>query len=353
MLSTHKEMSKKENKEFENFKGKGLTGLANLGNTCFMNSALACLSHTYELNLFLDKESFKKNLNNKPESLILCEWDNLRKLIWSENCTISPGGFVGAIQKVARIKDRVIFTGFAQNDLTEFLQFVTECFHNSISREVEMSIQGSALTDTDKLAECCYGMMKNMYKKEYSEFLNMFFGIHVSKVESLESDYRNITPEPFFNLAVPITEEATLEKSIELYTLTEKLEGDNKIFNEKTNMKEEAEKKLTFWSLPKILVITLKRFGNNGRKDQRFIDFPIDNLDFSKYVAGYDPESYKYDLYGICNHSGGTAGGHYTAYVKNANNKWFHFNDTNCTEIDLGSLKTPKAYCFFYRKQKK
>ena len=76
-------------------------------------------------------------------------------------------------------------------------------------------------------------------------------------MESLESDYRNITPEPFFNLAVPITEEATLEKSIELYTLTEKLEGDNKIFNEKTNTKEEAEK-INILEFTKILVITLK-----------------------------------------------------------------------------------------------
>ena len=67
-------------------------------------------------------------------------------MMWSENCTISPGGFVGAVQKVAHIKDRVIFTGWAQNDLTEFLQFVTECFHNSICREVEMNIQGNALT---------------------------------------------------------------------------------------------------------------------------------------------------------------------------------------------------------------
>ena len=46
------------------------------------------------------------------------------------------------------------------------------------------------------------------------------------------------------------------------------------------------------------------------------VDFPLNNLDLSKYVVGYDKNSFKYDLYGICNHSGGSAGGHYTAYVK-------------------------------------
>ena len=339
--------------EFVNYKNKGFTGLANLGNTCFMNSALQCLSHTYELNIFLDNATYKNRLNDTPESLVLCEWDNLRKMMWSENCTISPGGFVGAVQKVARIKDRVIFTGWAQNDLTEFLQFVTECFHESICREVEMNIQGNAITNTDKLAMSCFKMMKNMYKKEYSEFLNMFFGIHVSKIKSLESDYLNITPEPFFNLNLPIANDNTLEKCIELYTSTEKMDGDNMILNDKTDKKEEAEKNIQFWSLPKIMVITLKRFDNNNRKNQSFIDFPLENLDMRKYIVGYDKDSYIYDLYGICNHNGGSSGGHYTSYVKNANNKWYHFNDTNCNEINLGGLKTPLAYCFFYRKQKK
>ena len=79
----------------------------------------------------------------------------------------------------------------------------------------------------------------------------------------------------------------------------------------------------------------------------------LKNLDLSKYVIGYDKYSYKYDLYGICNHSGGTEGGHYYAYVKNANGKWYEFNDANVQEFtNLDKLKSPYAYCFFYRKQK-
>ena len=44
-------------------------------------------------------------------------------------------------------------------------------------------------------------------------------------------------------------------------------------------------------------------------------------------------------------------GGHYFAYIKNANDKWYNFNDTSVTEIkDINSIITPKAYCLFYRK---
>ena len=66
-----------------------------------------------------------------------------------------------------------------------------------------------------------------------------------------------------------MADECTLEKCIELYTATEKMEGDNMILNDKTNKKEVAEKKIQFWSLPEVLVITLKRFSNNNRKNQR------------------------------------------------------------------------------------
>ena len=361
-------MLHQESKEMENnlsknatsiyaskFGGRGLTGLANLGNTCFMNSVLQCLSHTYELNEFLDEGTWaKKHKRNVHDSLVLIEWDNLRKMMWSENCTISPGGFVGALQKVARVKGRILFTGWIQNDLTEFLQFLTECFHNSIARGVEMRISGTAISDMDKLGIKCYTMMKKMYEQEYSEFLKMFFGIHISQIKSLESNYENITPEPFFNLMLPIEGQTTLEGCVDLYTNKERMEGDEKIEVGENVPKETAEKNILFWSLADILIITLKRFGNNMRKDQRFIDFPLEDFNLSKHVVGYDKDTYKYDLYGICNHSGNAMGGHYTSYVRNANNKWYSFNDTQIKEInDLASLKSAKAYCFFYRKQKK
>ena len=81
----------------------------------------------------------------------------------------------------------------------------------------------------------------------------------------------------------------------------------------------QAIKKLDLWRLPEILVIHLKRFSYNRyfkNKLETFVDFPVDELDFSTYIAHKNSEfSNRYMLYAISNHYGGLGGGHYTASI--------------------------------------
>jgi len=343
----------------QDYANKGLTGLANLGNSCYLNSCMQVLSHTYEFNDFLKYSSYKKKLNNLPDSVILLEWDKLRELMWSANCTVAPHGFVKSIQKIASIKKRDIFSSNDQNDVQEFMLFLIDSFHTALSREVNMEINGQMLTETDKLATICYTMMKNMYKKEYSELLAIFYGIHISEIISNSThETLSATPEPFsvLSLSLPTKangEKITLYDCFDLYCEPEHLSeaNGNAWFNSTTGKSEDSQRRISFWSLPTILIIDLKRWNGHTKKNHNIIDIPLNKADFSKYVKGYNADSYVYDLYGVCNHSGGAQGGHYTSHIRNANGKWYHFNDTLINELNEYQVISPQSYCLFYRRQ--
>jgi len=340
---------------FDKYKKLGFTGLANLGNTCFLNSCIQALSHTYELSEFLSSEKCASHIKSElPDSMITKEWNDLREIMWKNNGTVSPNRFVYFIQQIANAKDRELFTGWAQNDMTEFLLFVIDCVHNSVARSITMKITGKIENSVDKLAVECYKMLERIYNKEYSEVMDIFYGIYVSELMSSDEKMsRAIKPESYFILDLPIPKRnASLIDCFDAFTAAEMMEGENAWFNETTGQKEDVKKKITFWNFPKILVVTLKRFSADGEKKiQDLVDFPIENLDLSKYVSGYNPKQYVYNLYAVCNHMGGTQGGHYTAFVKTADNEWVHFNDTHVERrLNPSQIVTPKAYCLFFRR---
>jgi ubiquitin C-terminal hydrolase len=332
----------------------GYVGLKNLGNTCFLNSCLQALSHTRELNILLDNKSKNKEDSN---SIILDEWNELRELIWKNNGVISPNKFVRSVHKVAREKNRDIFTGWSQNDISEFLLFMMECIHNSISRSVNVNINGKKENNIDELAIKCYEHLKESYSREFSEINEMFYGLQITKLLSLDNKItHSIKPEQYFILDLPIPNKTNVNiyDCFDLYTESEEMKGDNAWFNDKTKQKEDIIKKISFWNFPDILVITLKRFSIDGKhKRNDKVDFPLDLLDLSKYVCGYKPKSFKYELYAICNHSGNVYMGHYTAFIKNYTNNWFLFNDETIQKVvEPKKVITPMAYCLFYRKKK-
>ena len=316
------------------------------------------LSHTYELNNFLDSLD-KNNINDNIDAVIVNEWDNLRTLMWSENCTIAPHGFIKALKHVAKEKNRDMFTGYDQNDVCEFLLFIIDCLHGGLKREVGMSINGNIINSVDNLAMECYKMMQNMYKKEYSEILNIFYGISVTQIKEYNTgEVLSRKCEPFCVLSLSLPNNGngncngiTIFECLDLYSEDEELTGDNAWFNDKTNKKENIKKNTVFWNLPTVLIIDLKRFNNSNRKINSIVSTPFTDVDLSKYVKGYGAQSYVYDLFGTGNHSGSVYGGHYTANIKNPNSKWYTFNDTNITEINENKVINQHTYCLFYRKK--
>lgn len=336
---------------YEQFKNKGLSGLANIGNTCYLNSCIQILSNTYELNVFLDSYEGKNDKEETPS--IFVEWNSLRRLMWSKNCVIAPHRFVSVIQNIASLKSRENFVSFNQNDVHEFWLFLIESLHNSLSRSVDMQVRGNPVTSTDRLAKACYKKMKDTYSDDYSEIINLFYGMEVTTITKEDSNkILSINPEMFsiISLPIPSKDDVSLYDCFDVYCAEEKMNGDNAWFNEKTNEKENVLRRVKFWTLPKVLVVNINRWTLTGRKNNNMVSIPLEKLDLRKHVEGYESEKSIYSLYGVCNHIGGCDGGHYTANIRNANGQWYKYNDTRVMKIQEDKVISGSSYCLFYRR---
>jgi len=339
------------------YNDKGLIGLHNLGNTCYINACIQILSNTYELHDVLHSKSFQKHLKDDDDGVITKEWNDLQNVMWSKNGKLSPQRFIHFVRAVAQKKGYTLFSGFSQNDSCEFVMFFLEIIHKSASREVSFSINGTPNNDVDKLALQCYKTKKEIYEKEYSEMLDLFYGLSFRKIVSMTTKkVHSIKPEMFFLLNLPVldnnSELLTLDQCIKTYLTPEELTGDNAWYNEETKQKEDVYMESGFWDIPRVFAVNLSRFSPLGQKIKHNIEFPIDEFDMSPYVSGYSPQRYLYELYGVINHIGNMNNGHYTSFVKNSQNEWYHFDDEVIQKVSNHNLlKTPHAYCLFYRRK--
>jgi len=322
--------------------------LENLGNTCFMNSLLQCLTYTPKLTDFLKSNLIK---DESCHSFLTQEWIDLQSLLYNnENARISPKRFLKVVQYVANKSDKHNFTGYLQNDIYEFLLFVFCSFqHSTIQDTVEHTI----LSNT-KLAKRCKQMIVQTYEKSYSKIIGLFYGVQVYQMYRINNEFITNNVESFFtlNLSIPVKKQPTLYDCLDTYTQKEHLKGNNMWYNEESKEKEEVIRQVMFFSLPEILIIVLKRFNNNLKKNATLVHIPVNDLNMKDYMIETIPkDSYNYELFGVCNHSGTLMGGHYTAFIKR-DYKWFHMNDSICTNIEnIEHTLSNKAYCLFYRKK--
>ncbi|KAF1503515.1 Ubiquitin carboxyl-terminal hydrolase 4, partial [Megadyptes antipodes antipodes] len=146
-----------------------------------------------------------------------------------------------------------------------------------------------------------------------------------------------------------------LRDCIELFTTMETLGEHDPWYCPNCKKHQQATKKFDLWSLPRILVVHLKRFSYSRYwrdKLDTVVEFPIRGLNMSEFVCDPRAGSYVYDLIAVSNHYGAMGVGHYTAYAKNkVNDKWYYFDDSSVSVASEDQIVTKAAYVLFYQRR--
>uniref|UniRef100_H0UY01 Ubiquitin carboxyl-terminal hydrolase 8 n=1 Tax=Cavia porcellus TaxID=10141 RepID=H0UY01_CAVPO len=334
--------------------GPALTGLRNLGNTCYMNSILQCLCNAPHLADYFNRNCYQDDINRSNllghKGEVAEEFGIIMKALWTGQYRyISPKDFKITIGK---INDQ--FAGYSQQDSQELLLFLMDGLHEDLNKadnRKRHKEENNDHLDDFKAAEHAWQKHKQLNE---SIIVALFQGQFKSTVQCLTCHRKSRTFEAFMYLSLPLasTSKCTLQDCLRLFSKEEKLTDNNRFYCSHCRARRDSLKKIEIWKLPPVLLVHLKRFSYDGRWKQKLqtsVDFPLENLDLSQYVIGPKNNLKKYNLFSVSNHYGGLDGGHYTAYCKNAaRQRWFKFDDHEVSDISVSSVKSSAAYILFY-----
>lgn len=339
------------------YKGNGLTGLVNLGNTCYINSCLQVLSHIPEMNEYINHFLNEQQDVSNRDIAFLKEWNELRTLMWKKNVTISPNRFIMSIQFISKEKKKHEFIGFSQNDSTEFLYFIIQIFHDALQLSKNKDRLFRSQLNIYKKVPSFYSFLKKHHKDSFS-IMDALFSIYI-KIEIIDEKTNKqlaLNYESFYIFDLALTK-LTLEDCLKIHFSNEEMNecNNNQFYDDKEKVYKDVIKTQTLMNAPPYLIVQLKRWNMNMKKNLRIIQYDINMLDLNLFIQNDSPykEKYKYQLFGIINHSGTMLGGHYFAYIRSFDGKWYEFNDTLVKEIPISKLITNKNYCFIYRRNNK
>lgn len=364
----------------------GTVGLINLGNSCYMNAVIQCLSNT---------QYFKENiLNIDIFSILICDNISSNIIDINNNTDIIKKSFAYQLIRlfnglwditktgsaVRPITFRTLFgekirnfSSMAQQDSQEALLCILDTINEELGKKVitnliniseQETIMINMMNDMTDLQKYNLAnqhnnllelytlnkLLNNSINKKHSFVTELFNSIEKSTTICPHCNYKSIIMEQHYmsGLNIPYKndndEHFTLKDCLDnTFNKKEELSCGNEWHCIQCNNKVQAIKTTEIYMEPQILILYLKRYNNVSNITSRInnlITFPLEDLQINNS---------KYDLYAVINQMGSLNGGHYNAFIKN--NEWFLFDDETVLKINEEMIITRNAYILFYKKK--
>ncbi|ORY36846.1 cysteine proteinase [Rhizoclosmatium globosum] len=352
---------------------RGLVGLTNLGNTCFMNSILQCIFATELLMGYFLSSDYLSDLNLKSpmkgqlaNSFAQVVQDALAPA--NRTHVLNPSRFKRQIDNWAPQ-----FAGYNQQDAQEFLRFMLDGLHEDLNRVTVRprytykDVDVDKLSDVDKARFSWHRYMPGTavsYLVRLQRILCILLK-HFRFVRRSTTKHSSMPhlPSPIHNIRHilgplpphPKATKCTLTDCLLEFSASEVLPDLYRCDACKT--RSQASKRLRIYKTPEILVLHLKRFTNSRDKIETFVQFPLRRLSLESVMTdtpGHDQIVY-YDLFGVSSHMGGLGGGHYVAHQRSWDTGlWYEKNDSVVREVDEGRIEGlgRSGYVLFFQKSR-
>ncbi|CAO2582576.1 Ubiquitin carboxyl-terminal hydrolase 17-like protein E [Lemmus lemmus] len=301
---------------WERFHGVG-AGLQNTGNSCYLNAALQCLTHTPPLaNYMLSREHSQSCSHQGGCPMCAMEAHVTQSFRYSGEVMQPSKKLTGAFHK------------HKQEDAHEFLMFTLNAMHES----------------------CLRGSTHSEAPSENSTPIRAIFGgSWRSQIKCLHCQATSDSFNSFLDIPLDIQAAQSVKQALGDLVMAEELCGENAYHCDHCQGKTTASKTLTIQTAPKVLLLVLNRFSDfTGDKVDRKVSYP-ESLDLRPYMTQPNSGPSLYVLCAVLVHAGLTCHrGHYFCYVRAGNGKWYKMDDSNVARCDVTSVLSEPAYVLFY-----
>ncbi|XP_051488447.1 ubiquitin carboxyl-terminal hydrolase 42 isoform X1 [Apus apus] len=298
-------------------------GLLNLGNTCFLNSTLQCLTYTPPLANYMLSLEHTQSCGEKDFCMMCAMETHINQVLCCSNAPIKPTSVINGLKRIGRN-----FHFGSQEDAHEFLSFTVDALQKA----------------------CLNGSTKLDRSSQATTLIYQIFGGYLrSRVKCMNCKAVSDTYEPFLDISLDIKAVTSITRALEQYVKPEQLDGENSYKCSKCKKMVPASKRYTIHRSSNVLTLSLKRFANyTGGKINKEVKYP-EYLDLRAYMSQSIGEPLIYALYAVLVHNGFSCNaGHYICYIKAGNGRWYRMNDASVELSDIKTVLNQQAYVLFY-----